>query len=262
MSDAAAPFGVSPQRALCPIGCRLAAALLFSLVLLWFITKSPLVTAGFGGGVLALGAFARSIAQRPAPQQAAEVALPDWSVTVAAIDRADVGIAITDRAGRLVCANRSYEAWFGIAFAPPLLPVDEASLERLARAARAAWRDGMGQADLLDSPMGRWRAEAARSGRGEDFLVWRFFPIVAADLGAQLAEHLDGKLGRALSQAGIAAAIVDPAGMILSASAGFALRATGDPLAAVVGKEFVSFLLPGRGRPLHAGRAKAARARL
>ena len=246
MSDAAPPSPIGTARAV-PDWLLVAAGLLVSIILLWFISKSPLVTAGFGGGVVALGALARSMAQRPAPQQVAEVALPDWSVTVAAIDRPDVGIAITDRAGRLVCANRSYESWFGIAFAPPLLPVDEPSLDRLARAARAAWRDGKGQADLIDSPMGRWRAEAARSGRGEDFLVWRFFPIVAADLGAQLAEHLDGKLGRALSQAGIAAAIVDPAGTILAASAGFALRAAGDPLAAVVGKEFVSFLLQEEG---------------
>jgi two-component system cell cycle sensor histidine kinase/response regulator CckA len=92
-------------------------------------------------------------------------------------------------------------------------------------------------------PAGRWRAEAVRSGRGEDSLVWRFVPIVAADLTAELADQLQGNLGRALSQAGIAAAIVDPAGMISAASQGFALRATGDPQAAVAGKEFVSYLL-------------------
>ena len=246
MNDAAASLPARPARAL-PEWLPIAAALLVSLGLLWFITRSPLLTAAFGGGVLVLGALARSIAVRPPPQYADDPALPDWSVTVAAIERSDVGIAITDRAGRLVCANVCYETWFGTAFAPPLLPVDDASLERLSRASRAAWRDGAGRADLLDSPPGqfqggRWRAEAARSGRGEDFLVWRFFPIVAADLGAALAEQLDGKLGRALSQAGIAAAIVDQEGKFISASAGFASRATGDPQAALAGKDFVSLI--------------------
>ena len=52
--------------------------------------------------------------------------------------------------------------------------MDDASLERLARAAREGWRDGKGAADLLESESGRWQAKSVRSGRGEDFLVWRF----------------------------------------------------------------------------------------
>ncbi len=217
-------------------------ALVASLMLLWFVTHEPLVVAGFGGGLIALGALARTIALRRAPQQDAAAALPDWSVTVAAIDQPGTAIAIIDRAGRLVCANASYEAWFGAAYAPPRLPVDEASLERLASAARSAWRDGRGSAEPLESPVGRWCAEAARSGRGEDFLVWRFTRLEAADLVADLAAQLDGKLGRALAQGGFAAAIVAPDGMIRAASAGFAERATGDVQANIAGREFVSFL--------------------
>src|SRR5262249_20070632 len=155
-------------------------------------------------------------------------------------------VAITDRAGRLVCANRCFADAFGATHAPPRLPVDEASGERLSRAARAAWRDGKGRSDLVEaagetSP-GRWKAEVQRTGRGEDFLVWRFVPIVAVDPVTELVEQLDGKLGRALAQAGIAAAIVDPDGVVRAASAGFALRATGDPLAAMTGREFVGLL--------------------
>ena len=59
---------------------------------------------------------------------------------------------------------------------------------------------------------------------------------------AELLPHLEGKLGRALAQAGIAAALVDPDGTIRSASAGFAQRATGDPAAALAGQEFVALL--------------------
>jgi len=59
---------------------------------------------------------------------------------------------------------------------------------------------------------------------------------------ADLVGHIDGKLGRALAQAGIAAALVDPDGLIRAASTGFASRATGDAGAALAGQEFVTHL--------------------
>ncbi len=223
------------------------AGLLASLILLWFITKQPLVVAGFGGGVLALGGLVRNFALRAPPLRETEYALPDWSVTVAAIERPDTAIAITDRAGRLVCANARYEEWFGTAHAPPRLPVDNPSLDRLARAARSGWRDGKGSADLIEGAFansggGRWRGEALRAGRGDDFLVWQISPMTAADPVGDLVVQLDGKLGRALALAGITAAIVDPDGKIRAASAGFAARATGDGAALLTGTEFVSLL--------------------
>ena len=220
-----------------------AAGLVVSLGLLWLVSGQPLVVAGFAGGVLALGGLVHVLAQRPDARAEPVYALPDWSVTVAAIDRPDSAIAITDRAGRLVCANARFEEWFGAAHAPPRLPVDKASLERLAKAARGGWRDGDGRADLLESPTGRWSAVASRAGRGDDFLVWRITPLVASDPVADLVGHLDGKLGRALSQAGMAAALVDPDGKIRAASAGFALRAVGDGNALLTGQDFVSLLL-------------------
>ncbi|HEY0958029.1 MAG TPA: PAS domain-containing protein, partial [Novosphingobium sp.] len=224
-----------------------AGALAVSALLLWLITRQPLVVAVFSGSVMTLGAVLRAAVLRKAPPVEVDFALPDWSVTVTAIDRPDAAVAVTDRAGRLVCANARFEEWFGASFAPPRLPVDEASLERLARASRAGWRDGKGRADLLEAADAerigqRWRAEAERTGRGDDFLIWRFFPILAADPVAELVQHLDGKLGRALDQAGIVSAIVDPDGMIRAASAGFALRAAGDALTAMTGQAFVPLL--------------------
>ena len=219
-----------------------AAALVVSVLLLWIVTGELAVVVGFTGGVIALGAVARALLLRKPAVVEQDYALPDWSVTVAAIDRPDTAVAITDRANRLVCANARYEEWFGAVHAPPRLPLDEASLERLAKAARSAWRDGKGRADLLEGPSGRWKGESERSGRAEDFLVWRFAPILTVDPVAELVQQIDGKLGRALSKAGIAAAIVDPDGVIRVASQGFALRATGDALAAMAGKDFVSLL--------------------
>ncbi|WP_374530066.1 response regulator [Novosphingobium sp.] len=220
----------------------LGAALAISLALVWFATRQVAAVAGFAGGLVALGTIAWSMA-RPRPQEREiEYALPDWSVTIAAIDRPDSAIAIIDRAGRLTCANPRYEEWFGAGHAPPRLPVDIASLERLAKAGRSAWRDGKGAADLVEGPTGRWKAQVLRAGRGDDYLVWTLTPLSLPDPVADLVPHLDGKLGRALAQAGITAAIVDPDGKIRATSAGFALRATGDPAALLTGQEFISLL--------------------
>ena len=169
-----------------------AAALAISLALLWFITKEPLVVAGFGAGTLVLGAIALLLSRRGEPARELDLALPDWSVTVAAIERPDTAVAITDRANRLVCANSRYGEWFGDQVAPPRLPVDDASLERLARAARTGWRDGFGRADLVEGPAGRWSAEVDRSGRAEDYLVWRLARVEASDPVGDLVRHLDG----------------------------------------------------------------------
>ncbi|NOU02376.1 MAG: response regulator, partial [Novosphingobium sp.] len=218
------------------------AGIVASLVLVWLATRQPLAVAGFGAGLLGLVALAFVLGRPRAAANAPELALPDWSVTVAAIERADAAVAITDRAGRLVCANRCYEDWFGIGNAPPRLAVDNASLERLAKAGRSGWRDGKGQADLIEAPTGRWQASAQRAGRGDDYLVWTLTPLTSPDLVAELVPHLDGKLGRALSQAGIAAAIVDPDGKIRTASAGFAQRATGEPAALLTGQDFTALL--------------------
>lgn len=212
-----------------------------SLVLIWLASRDMLALAGFAGGALALGGLAWSLRPREASREP-EYALPDWSVTVTAIDRPDCAVAIIDRAGRLVCANPLYESWFGIANAPPRLAVDNASLERLARAARSAWRDGKGAADLVEGEQGRWKAAALRSGRGDDFLVWTFTPLSPPDPVGDLVPHLHGKLGRALAQAGITAAIVDPDGKMRAASPGFAQRATGDSAAILTGQEFTSLL--------------------
>ncbi len=59
---------------------------------------------------------------------------------------------------------------------------------------------------------------------------------------AELVPYLDGKLGRALSQAGFSLAIVDPDGKVRAASSGFAQRAAGDAGAILTGQEFTALL--------------------
>jgi two-component system, cell cycle sensor histidine kinase and response regulator CckA len=221
----------------------LGAALLISVALVWFATGEVATVAAFAAGLAAIAAIGWALSRQPQAKAEQEYALPDWSVTVAAIDRGDAAIAVTDRAGRLVCANPLYEKWFNASYAPPRLAVDNSSLERLAKAGRAAWRDGKGSADLVEnSSGGRWTASALRAGRADDYLVWTITPLSPPDLVGDLVPHLDGKLGRALAQAGFAVAIVDPDGKLRAASSGFAQRAVGDPAAILTGQEFTSLL--------------------
>ncbi|MGJ0238125.1 ATP-binding protein [Novosphingobium fluoreni] len=224
------------------------AALVASAALVWFATRDGIATAAFIAGVLVLGTLAFLLLRRRPAEAEEEFASPDWSVTVAAIEGSDSAIAVTDRAGRLVCANSRYEAWFGAASAPPGLPVDDTSQDKLSEAVRLTWRDGAAQVaittDLSELGYGsqRWQAHARRAGRGDDFIVWRFEALVQGDPVAELVTHLDGKLGRALSAAGIVGALVDPDGTIRATSAGFAERATGDAQADLVGQDFVLLL--------------------
>jgi len=219
-----------------------AVALLLSAGLVWLVSGDSLLMAVFVAAMAGLGALAWALSRRRGPVADADFAQPDWSVTVAAIERPDMAIAVTDRAGRLTCGNPCFEAWFGAGSAPPRLPVTHASLERLADATRRAWRDGHGTADIADEGGGHWRADVRRAGRGDDFLVWRISTESAADPVAELVGQLDGKLGRGLAKAGIGAALVDPDGTIRAASTGFALRAVGDAKTDVTGTDFVSLL--------------------
>lgn len=236
-------FRQSRQTDLLVVG--LAAA--FSVLLVGLVTQDGLVTSVYAGALSVMAALAVFLARGRSIEEEPEFAEPDWSVTVAAIDRTDMAIAITDRAGRLTCANASYEAWFGASHAPPRLPVDASSLERLAETMRTAWRDGIASAEVSgeDHSQGgpsRWRVEVRRTGRADDFLIWRITSDGQIDLVSELVTQLDGKLGKGLARAGIAAALVDPDGTIRAASSGFAERASGDALAEMTGTDFVSLL--------------------
>ncbi|MFN5244362.1 MAG: hybrid sensor histidine kinase/response regulator, partial [Novosphingobium sp.] len=110
----------APGSRLVPSGSErlvVGAALAVSLALVWLATGELLLLAAFAAGLIALGGLTWVLARPKPVESQVEYALPDWSVTVAAIDRPDCAVAITDRAGRLVCANRAFEAWFTTAHA-------------------------------------------------------------------------------------------------------------------------------------------------
>jgi two-component system cell cycle sensor histidine kinase/response regulator CckA len=237
--DAAGLPETPPARLLAGLG----GALLTSAAILYVATGSGIVALAF---VLATGLLLGGVVlldrMRMAPANG-ELAAPDWSVTVAAIERAGEAIAITDRANRMVCANRFFLDSFGAGAAPPALPMAREGLEAVTLLARSAWRDGTASLEEIEAAdETRWHVSATRAGRGEDHLIWRLRPTIPAR-GAELAAiDLGGPIGKMLSRAGIETAITTSDGVIRAVSAGFAERAAGDERATLVGQDFVSFL--------------------
>lgn len=220
-------------------------AMVASAAVLWLATEQAVVPIIFLLGVIILMLAALAVANMRTTASVEAEAIPDWSVTVAAIEQPGVAIAITDRANRLTCANTAFVDFFGAAAAPPNLPWGQGEVEILTRLARSALREGAAAADIKRTDEGdtiSWKVQAERAGRAEDYLVWRIqrHEAEAADPLAEL--DVTGAFGRMLSRGGIEAAITAPDGVINSASAGFAERAAGDAEATLVGQDFVSFL--------------------
>ncbi len=224
-------------------GLAVAAAVLASVTLVQYATGSLTATLAYAGGLVVLGLVGFVAGRLPAgavaPQQ---TDMPDWAVTVAAIEQPDLAIAITDRANRLVCANSAFELWFGSNNGPPRLPVDGASADLLARLARTVWRDGKSDAVTVADEDNGWIASAVRAGRGEDYLIWRFAPIVRAEPIAAIGKHINGMFGRVLDAAGIAVALVSSDGLVRAGNPALARRAFGDETARMTGQEFVRLL--------------------
>lgn len=235
--------GAQDERPPTPILAGLGGAVVASAAVLGFATGSWIVGLAFllAAGVLLAGVI---LLERGRALPAGEaIAAPDWSVTVAAIERSGEAIAITDRANRMVCANRFFLDSFGASAAPPALPLEREALEAVTLLARNAWRDGSAALeDVEGTDETHWQIAATRAGRGEDHLIWRLQPITRAR-GAELhALDLAGPFGKMLSRAGIETAITTADGVIRAVSAGFAERAAGDERASLVGQDFVSFL--------------------
>jgi two-component system cell cycle sensor histidine kinase/response regulator CckA len=227
-----------------------ALALVASVAVLVWLTGNPLVAATFAGGVVVFaGVIHGALALRPVPV-APEFAAPDWSVTHAAIDGLDEAVAITDRAGRLVCANASFAQRFGTA-APPRLPLDAADPARAEEAGRAAWRDGQAHVAEVTAASGTYSLSVHRAGRGEDHLIWRLAPVIRHDPVSDTVAAIDGKPGRALGRESIQAAVVAPDGRVLAANPAFAMRATGAETTDLTGSDFVSHFESDAGQDIY-----------
>lgn len=221
----------------------LAVALAASLALLWFATKSPVIVGAFGAGLIGIGAIATFAARSRAGEEPATQTLPpDWSITRDTADLAMAAVAVSDRAGRLVCANGLFGQWFEGLSAPPNLDVDEGGQQLLVELARRAWRDGESQIDGITRNDTEYSVRALRSGAGDEYLLWWIAHSQQVDIKTRSDDFTKGRLGRAMALAGVMAASIDEDGRIRAANAAFALRGTGDENSNIVGQDVAEML--------------------
>ncbi len=227
-----------------PLVIGLLVAMILSVGMVWLLGASGLMAAAYAGGLLTLMLGLLLITRLKSPLAVSDLAPPDWSVTHAAIENKRIAIAITDRANRLTCANSTYRDWFGIDAEPQALALDNQGREAANDAARAAWRDGRGEVELLRLAQGErtFRLAVERSGRGENYLIWRFNEIIEHRSYDGVAERISGPFGATMSRAGLEVALVAPDGVVIDHTPGLAERTTGQAEKSLSGEDFVQLL--------------------
>ena len=227
----------------------LAVASIMSAVILWLVTHNVILVGALLAGMVAFWAAADYLRRNRAPQSVASALPPDWSVTRAVADQDQAALAITDRAGRLLCANDRFGKLFEGLRAPPDLGLDDASHELLMRAGRAGWRDGSTSVDGVRKGGTEFSVRVVRAGAGDEYLMWRFIEQAAVNIVSQANELVSGRVGRALSSAGVMAVTVGSEGRVRTSNSAFAVRATGDENANIANRDLGGFMrLDDKGR--------------
>ncbi|MEJ7926166.1 ATP-binding protein [Sphingobium sp. AN641] len=230
---------IPPARAFLPL---LLLAACGSAALIWFTVRDLALAAGFGATLLGLAALV-VLARRlyPTPVAGSDHS-PDWTVARAAAEAAGIAIAVTDRTGRLVCASDLFGEWFPGYPTPPGLFGDAAPPENLAQASRAAWRDGEARVEGIGHGALRLDVDITRTGRSEDYLLWRFSPVRQPSAVDDIHRLITGEAGRHLTEAGIMATLIGGEGRIRAANAAFLLRAAGRIDANITGRDFAGHM--------------------
>ncbi|KQU55599.1 histidine kinase [Sphingomonas sp. Leaf339] len=228
----------SPARAAAAIALGVG---LVSAALVLVVADSWIAAAGFvATAIIVVGAV---VAWRLLAPVAADGARAiDWNITRAVAGASADAVAVTDRGGRLICANDAYEAMFDGFPTPPGLPLDEEATDALAAAARVAWRDGIAYVERVEGMDASLTATITRAGDEADMLVWRFAPTEERDLAMSARFLIGGPTGDRLGEAGIMAALMTPHGHVLAANAVLEHRALGHP-GSINGRDFVDLLI-------------------
>ena len=242
LSHASTPRGsalnrVSERGVLILVGI---VALMTAGLLMW-LAGSPAIAAGFSALVMATAALILFVRKLYPPLISAQHDF-DWALVRDAADNDDVAIAVTDRAGRLVCANLLHESWFGGPVAPPALALGPSDVTILTLAGKTAWRDGRGQAKGLRRDAMVFDADVVRSGRSENHLVWRFRAALTFDLTTEARRLIEGTAGDRMGEAGIMTVLIGPEGRIRMANPVFVMRSLGSIDHEIEGREFVTLL--------------------
>ena len=217
-------------------------AALLSAGLVFYAAGNVALAAGFSASVVAIAALMRWYRHLYPAALSHSEATPDWTVARAAADASHIAIAVTDRAGRLVCASDLFGEWFPGYPTPPGVTGDAALTESLSQAARAAWRDGDGKLEGLAMGALRLDVDIARTGRSEDYLLWRFTPVRQPSALDDVHRFLTGEAGRQLGEAGIMAVMIGGEGRIRAANGAFLLRAAGRIDANITGRDFAAHM--------------------
>ena len=199
---------------------------LAAAALILVVVGSLAAAAGFFAlGLIAIGAVV--VWRLLAPQRTIDSRAIDWEFTRAVAQASSDAVAITDRAGRLVCANDAYESLFAGFPTPPGLPIDQEGVAALGNAGRNAWREGEAVARNLPIGAQRLTARVTRAGDEGDMLVWRFTVIEEQDVAASTEALIAGATGDRLGGAGVMAALIGPDGRVRAANRVLAQRALG-----------------------------------
>jgi two-component system cell cycle sensor histidine kinase/response regulator CckA len=234
----APPRALEPSRAM--LGAIVAAALV-SGALIFLLLGSPALAAGFATGAAAVGGL-YLLSRTSAAAAPVEMRVQDWALTRAAIESEAAAVAVTDRQGRLACANEVYGTWFQGFRAPAELWLPNAAAGQLLEAEQAAWREGSATIDRLQREAGQLRVEVSRAGTGEDYLVWRFRPVSSVDLVNEARRLIGSTAGERLGEAGIMGVVIGVDARIKAGNRAFALRATGSAEAAIEGRDLATML--------------------
>jgi two-component system, cell cycle sensor histidine kinase and response regulator CckA len=238
-----------------PLYVLCAAALVSGLLLLWLV-GDMILAAGFAAAGIMLGGLLLFARQVFVPPGDAKLEF-DWAIVRAAADNAEVALVVTDRAGRMVCANALHESWFGGPQTPPALGLADDGDTRLTAAGRIAWRDGHATVPNLRRDLFEFAATITRSGRNQDHLIWRFASASQFDLTAEAGKLIGGEAGRRMGEAGMMAILIGADGRIRNATPAFAVRAGGRAEAPVEGRDLVALVetdTEGAIRFVHEGR--------
>ncbi|MEE4349893.1 MAG: ATP-binding protein [Pacificimonas sp.] len=177
----------------------------------------------FGALILASAGVSYAAALGRARREAGPV---DLSMVRAALESQQVALAITDREGRLVCANAAYGARAGGMPSPLVLaPAGSRGSEALKTAEAAARRDGTGFADLDlvgdDGLTRRLRLSVKPAEQSREHLLWTLRRDRTDKAIDDLAELVSGVFGIWLGDAGYMAAITDSRGEIVASNGMF-----------------------------------------
>ncbi|HEX7858591.1 MAG TPA: ATP-binding protein [Sphingobium sp.] len=221
----------------------LAAAAFGSAAVLYAAVREPALAGGFAATVIA-AAFLLWYARRlfPANDLANQAVVTDWTVARAAAQAAGSAIAITDRNGRLICASDQFGEWFPSYPTPPQLKLAGPDVERLTAAGRIAWRDGEARVEGIARGALLLDADIVRTGRSEDYLLWRFSPVVQANVMDDCLRIITGQTGEHMAEAGVMTALIGAEGRVRAANAAFLLRATGRTDSNIIGRDLAAYM--------------------